>query len=147
MTPEELEADGWSRLPTEKFSAAIGPSWVRYDEALPMVAMLAGEAVTNENIGIVHGGALLTFADIAFGVAVADALGGAHIATAQLQFHFTAAARVGSLITCQPEVVRKTSQLVFVRGLFMADGRVVGSADGIFKVLEPDKLAGLRASA
>jgi len=139
MTPEELEADGWSRLPTEKFSAAIGPSWVRYDEALPMVAMLAGEAVTNENIGIVHGGALLTFADIAFGVAVADALG--------LQFHFTAAARVGSLITCQPEVVRKTSQLVFVRGLFMADGRVVGSADGIFKVLEPDKLAGLRASA
>jgi hypothetical protein len=44
---------------------------------------------------------------------------------------------MGQLITCEPEVVRKTSSLVFVRGLIKADGEVVGSVDGIFKALTP----------
>jgi hypothetical protein len=42
-------------------------------------------------------------------------------------------------------VVRKTSQLVFVRGLIEAGGRTVASADGVFKLLEPEKVDRLKA--
>ena len=65
--------------------------------------------------------------------------------TAQMQVQFVAAAKVGELITCQPEVVRKTSSLVFVRGLIEAGGRTVASADGMFKLLDPAKFAGMKA--
>jgi acyl-coenzyme A thioesterase PaaI-like protein len=147
MDHAALEAAGWRRLPTLRFSAAIGPTFMRGDPGAIEVALLAGAELANDNIGIVHGGALLTFADIAFGCAVAGEIGGAHCVTTQLQYQFTGAARVGDLITCRPEIVRRTSQLVFVRGLVMAGERVAGSADGIFKVLDGGKLAGLRGDA
>jgi len=110
-----------------------------------VIGLTASAALANENLGIVHGGALLTFADIALGIVVAEALGAANCATAQLQYQFVAAARAGNFITCEPEIVRQTSQMVFVRGLVKADGRTVGSADAIFKVLEPAKIGAIRA--
>jgi acyl-coenzyme A thioesterase PaaI-like protein len=79
----------------------------------------------------------MTFADVALGFSVVKALGGPHCATAQLQLQFIAAGRTGEFITCRPEIIRRTSQLVFVRGLVGAGERIVASADGIWKVLEP----------
>ena len=72
-------------------------------------------------------------------------IGSANCATVQLQFQFASAARADSFITCHPEVVRKTSQLVFMRGLIEADSRAVGAADAIFKILEPEKMEKLRS--
>lgn len=83
------------------------------------------------------GRAQMTFADIALGVATVDALGGAtNCATAQLHHNFARAVRIGSVLVCRPEVVRRTSRLVFTLGLFTVDGDVVGSADAIFNVFE-----------
>lgn len=145
MDHKALEADGWTRAPTQKFSAAIGPTWIKLGERGPTLAMIADDAITNENIGVVHGGALMTFTDIAFGAAVGWALNGVNCVTAQLQYQFASVAKVGALVTCQPEIVRKTSSMVFVRGLVMADDRIAGSADGIFKVLDADRLESLRS--
>jgi acyl-coenzyme A thioesterase PaaI-like protein len=86
---------------------------------------------------IVHGGALMTFSDIALGVGAADALPGQHYVTVQLQYQFAGGVAAGKLITCAPELVRRTSSLAFVRGLVQADGETVGSAEGIFKALKP----------
>jgi acyl-coenzyme A thioesterase PaaI-like protein len=140
MTEAELERAGWRKLPTRNFSAAIGPIWARGETGGREVALLTTPEIANDHMGIVHGGALMTFADIALGLAAAEALGGPSMATAQLQFHFTAAAPIGALLTCKPELVRKTSQLVFVRGLFEAGGKTVGMADAMFKVLAPEKM-------
>ena len=139
-----LEAAGWKRLPTIRFSAAIGPTWLRGEPNALEVAFLAGEELGNDSIGIVHGGALMTFADIALGAGAAAALGGAHFVTAQLQYQFAGAARVGDLVVCRPEIVRKTSQMVFMRGLLHVGDRVVGSADSIFKVLDTAKIESLQ---
>lgn len=147
MDHAAFEADGWTRLPTHKFSAAIGPTWLRLGEGGPTIALFADEAITNENIGVVHGGALLTFTDIAFGAAISHLLQGVNCVTAQIQYQFASAVKVGALITCQPEIVRSTSSMVFVRGLIMADDRIAGSGDGIFKLLDPDKLASLQSRA
>lgn len=137
MKEASLEEDGWEKLPTRVFSAAIGPTWVKGEPGNRIVGLLSDERIANDHMGTVHGGALMTFSDIALGVAVVDAIGGPNCATAQLQYNFVAAARIGSLITCEPEVVRKTSQMVFARGLVKADNVVLGSTEAIFKVFVP----------
>jgi acyl-coenzyme A thioesterase PaaI-like protein len=144
VTDAELEAAGWRKLPTRHFSAAIGAAWMRGEPGEREVGLITSPAIANDHMGIVHGGALMTFADIALGLAAAEALGGTGMATAQLQFHFTAAAPIGALLIARPEVVRKTSQLVFVRGLFEAGGKTVGMADAMFKALAPEKMAAMR---
>lgn len=132
-----MKAAGWSRLPTTAFSAAIGPSWVRGGPGERTVALPAHEGIVNDYGLVVHGGALMTFADMALGMGASDALEGQPLVTVQLQYQFAGGVKMGQLITCEPELVRRTSQIVFVRGLIKADDQVVGSAEGIFKALSP----------
>jgi uncharacterized protein (TIGR00369 family) len=146
MDEAAMEADGWRRLPTIRYSAALGPTFTKRIDGKITAALLAQEHLGNDNLGIIHGGAMMTFADMAMGIGVGYAMGGkATFVTAQLAVQFTAAAKVGELITCQPEVVRKTSSMVFVRGLIEAGGRTVASVDGIFKLLDAAKMTGMKA--
>lgn len=137
MDEAALVADGWSRVETDGFSAAIGPLWKKGTPDGLILGLNAGPEVCNNRADTVHGGALMTFADLSLGFGACHAMGHAHCTTVQLQFQFVAAAKVGELVTCEPEVVRKTRQLIFLRGLFEAGGRTVGSADAIFKFFDP----------
>lgn len=146
MTEDDLLADGWRRLPTVRYSAAIGPTFSRLIDGRITGALLTQEHLGNDNLGVVHGGAIMTFADMSLGLGVAHATGSAgYFVTAQLSVQFVASANVGELVTCQPEVVRKTSSMVFMRGLILAGERTVASADGIFKMLNPEKFDRLKA--
>ncbi len=146
MTAESLLADGWVRLPTVRYSAAIGPTFSKVIDGKVWAGLLAQEHLGNDNLGIVHGGAMMTFADMAMGLGTAYALEGKGLfVTAQLAVQFVGAAQIGEFITCQPELVRKTSSMVFIRGLIEAGGRTVASVDGIFKLLDPAKAKGLKA--
>jgi acyl-coenzyme A thioesterase PaaI-like protein len=137
MDEAGLEADGWERLSTSAFSAAIGPTWRKGEPGQRTVALLAHEGIVNDYGKVIHGGALMTFSDIALGVGASDAITGHNYVTVQLQYQFAGGVALGSLITCAPELVRKTSSLAFLRGLVKADGEVVGSCEGIFKALKP----------
>lgn len=145
MKAAELEAQGWQRIATNAFSGVIGSSWIKHEGDEIRVALVPESTAINENIGTLHGGALLTFADIALGYAVAAKLGHANFATVQLQYQFAGAGRVGELIVCTSELVRKTSQLAFVRGLMTAGERTLGAADAIFAILDPAKVEKLRS--
>lgn len=129
-------AAGWSRLPTTAFSASIGPTWARGGRGARTIALVAHEGILNDYGRLVHGGAMMTFADMALGMGASDALDGGHLVTVQLQYQFAGGVNLGQTVTCQPELVRRTSSLVFVRGLFLADGDTVGSAEGLFKALQ-----------
>lgn len=137
MDDAALAAAGWAPLPVSGFSAAIGQTWMKGQPGARTVALAAHEGIVNDYGAVVHGGALMTFADIALGCGAADAITGHSYVTVQLQYSFAGGVAKGALITCEPELVRKTSSLAFVRGLIKADGVVVGSADGIFKALGP----------
>jgi acyl-coenzyme A thioesterase PaaI-like protein len=146
MEAAELEAAGWRRLPAVRYSAALGPTFQIVRGGVLTVALIAQEHLGNDNLGIVHGGAMMTFADMALGSAVGHANNfQPNFVTSQLSIQLVSAGRVGQFITCNPEIVRKTRSLVFVRGLFEADGKVLASADGIFSILQPDKMAALKA--
>ena len=142
---ERLAAEGWEALAVTHFSATAGPYWLRRDDRGVEVGLLAGERHGNGHLGTVHGGVLMSFADIAFGIVVTEAIGAPHCTTTQLAFNFTRAATIGSFLTCRPEAVHKTSSLVFVRGLFCAGARVIGHGEGIFTILDAERLARMRA--
>jgi acyl-coenzyme A thioesterase PaaI-like protein len=129
---ESLEADGWMKLPIGPVSRAIGQSWTLERDGKVLV-------------GIVHGGAMLTFADIAMGYITARSIDKDLCATVQLQYQFAGAVQVGQFCNCEAELVRKTRQLVFSRGLMKVEGRTVGAADAVFKILEAAQVAGLKA--
>ncbi len=136
MHAEQLIADGWTRIEALGFTATLGPLWRKGPDEDCTLAFLADERQGNYS-GSVHGGALMTFADIALGYRGARALGHTGCVTVQLQVQFVSGARVGELVSCKPELVRLSKQMFFVRGLICAGGRTVASADGIWKVLEP----------
>lgn len=135
MDTAALQAAGWRSVQGEGFTGQLGPIWVHGPAGDRRIGFIATAQQGNNQEGAVHGGALMTFADIALGYAAADALGGSHLVTAQLQLHFVAGGRTGEFITCHPELVRRSAHLIFVRGLLLAGERTVASADGIWKVL------------
>ena len=144
IDPEQLAAQGWISLTGTHFNLAAGPYWVRSEGGVRQVGLLGEERHGNGHVGTIHGAVLMALADIALGLGVVDAAGTRDCVTLQLQIQFAAAARIGSFLVCQPEIVRCTSQVVFVRGLIRAGDRIVASADGIWKLLGAEKLDALR---
>ena len=136
MNEQTLLASGWQSMIGEGFTAQLGAIWVRGPVKGRTVGFIATAQQGNNTQGAVHGGALMTFADIALGFGAADALGGKNLVTAQLQLQFVSGGKVGEFISCEPEVIRASRHLIFVRGLLCADDRVVASAEGLWKVLE-----------
>lgn len=131
-----LLASGWQRVNSTGFVDYAGPFWQRRDGDQVAMGLVIEDHHTNSHLGTVHGGLVMTFADNALGLGVVAALGGAlNCSTVSLQTQFVSAAKIGEFIICYPEIVRKTRNLVFVRGLIQVEDRVVATADGIWKVL------------
>ena len=137
MYPADLKAAGWVAHDIESFTGQLGTIWTQGFGAGRVVGFVVDPRHANTHLGTCHGGAIMTFADTALGFGVVDVLGDANCATAQLQLHFVSAVRVGDFVTCRPEVIRRSAQLVFVRGLICVDDKTVANADGIWKVLDP----------
>jgi acyl-coenzyme A thioesterase PaaI-like protein len=143
---ERLIAEGWTLLTGTHFNETAGPYWVRRENGIRVVGLLGEDRHGNGYVGTIHGGVLMTFADIALGMGVVDAADTRDCVTLQLQMQFTASAPIDSFLTCRPELVRRTSQVVFMRGLIMAEERTVASADGMWKLLDPAKMAAIRGA-
>ena len=95
------------------------------------------EAQTNNHIGTLHGGALMTFADMALGSSVVASLGEDRFktVTTALNTQFVSVAKVGDFVFCEPEIVSQKKKLLFVRGVIQTNERVIGNCDGIWSVL------------
>lgn len=132
----ELEEAGWTSGEFEAFSAQLGPVWTRGrgPEGELEVGFFATETHTNGHLGTVHGGLLMTFADTSLGMKVGEVIGGPRCTTVSLQVQFVSAGQVGDFLVCRPEVVRKTRNLMFMRGLISTGDRTVASAEGIWKI-------------
>lgn len=135
-SPETFAADGWRKYDAPHgFTGTVTPFWYREVEGVLTLGLIVEARHCNEHLGTMHGGALMTFADVVGGFAASRALGHQRNATIQLQTHFTAVSREGDFIHCIPEVIRQTRDILFIRGTIRTDERVVTSFDGIWKVL------------
>lgn len=137
ITPQTLKTDGWYERTAPGFTGMTGPFWFRGEGDELEVGLLIEERHCNSNIGTLHGGVIMTFADIGLGSGVAQVMGEQRqgCVTLSLQTQFVAVARVGEFIRCRPEVVRQARDVVFVRGLIKTGDKTVASAEGIWKLM------------
>lgn len=136
MADAENEAfpAGWTPFEDPGFVALTGPVYWREAGGPKDFAFRTEDKHVNL-VGIVHGGMLVTFADRALSICARDAAGGAGCVTIEMNVQFVGAAKIGDVIETTPEIVRKTSSLIFVRTVLTCEGRAIAAISGIWKVL------------
>lgn len=130
----ELVAQGWRPVKDHGFIGLVGPIYSRKLDA-GLEFGFRPEAKHANLRGVVQGGMLMTFADRALGRNAWKAAGDKPVATIEFNMQFVSAGQIGEFLEIQPEVVRKASSLVFMRGDVMAGSRIVAAATGIWKLV------------
>ena len=131
-------ADGWRALPGAPLPGGLGIPWARKLDGAWRYGLPTVPDHSNNN-GVVHGGVMMAFADHGLSFLAWEAAARAPCTTIQLNTHFLDAVRPGDFIELRGEVTRRTTGLVFVRGVIAARTqdavRDVGAVDGIWRVL------------
>ena len=84
---------------------------------------------------VVHGGMLMTFADLSLGQAVWDVTDYAPSVTLNMHTQFLRPAHGGDIVEVTPQLIRKTGSLVFMRGDFTVRGETIFTAESVWKLL------------
>lgn len=134
---QDLLAAGWEKIQTSGFTAHVGQFWRRQTEGDVEIGLIVEAHHCNNHLGTLHGGMVMTFADIALGSGAAKRLGAPRFngVTASLNMQFVAVAHVGEFISCRPEVVHQGRQMFFMRGLITSNEKIIASCEGIWKLL------------
>lgn len=132
-TPENFES--YERREDQAFNSLVGPLYARRGENGDH-RFLFHVAPQHLNLhGIVHGGMLTTFADMALGLAAHWECGERASSTVSLNCDFVAPGRLGDWIHCAPRVTRRTRSVVFVSGDLYTEERILLTASGVWKIL------------
>lgn len=133
-TITEGEFKGWSTWPNEPFEYdTAGPFYLREDDDGKMIAAFRAERKHMNGGGVVHGGALMTFADFAL-FALAD-FGDedGYGVTVAFTSEFLSGGLEGELMEARGEVMGGGKSITFVRGVITGDGRPVLNFSGTIK--------------
>jgi acyl-coenzyme A thioesterase PaaI-like protein len=119
-----------------RFNATLGKLLVRGEgEGKARCRMFPD--IAQSNLGdIVHGGAILTFVDMAMfagGYAAGATLGPS--VTLDLSAQFLAGAKLGLPLDCSVEILRESKRLAVMRGLVEQEGVIVASWSGTLRKL------------
>ena len=137
ITETEGEFAGWSYWSDEPYeSETVGRFYFRTDEAGPVVAFRSERKHMNAG-GRVHGGCLLSLADVALFAIAQDEMQGDYGVTVSLASEFLNGAEEGALIEARGEVLRTGRSLIFVRLIITADGTACLNASGTIKRMTP----------
>src|SRR5215469_10204528 len=110
----------------DPFEIHVGPVFETGPRGERSFLFRVDEQHTNRRL-VVHGGMLLTLADLTLGAAAIDVSDEPSV-TLGMQTQFLKPARVGDVIEVKPEVVRRTRALIFIRGDFRLTGEVIFTA-------------------
>jgi len=121
----------------DPFETLVGPLVFRSEPDGTSRAAFLPEKKHLNGGGVIHGGALMSFADFAlFGLAH-DALAGAFAVTVTFNAEFVGAGAPGSVVEAQGRVVKQTKSLVFVQGVLMQGGAPILAFSGTLKKIKP----------
>ncbi|HEY2445555.1 MAG TPA: PaaI family thioesterase [Rhizomicrobium sp.] len=119
----------------DPFEIHVGPVFEKNMPGGRCFAIRVDERHVNR-AGVLHGGMLATFADLALGAAVWEAMGKIPCVTLSMQMQFLKSARAGDVVHVQPQVLRRTQSFMFMRGDFVAGEEVIFTAMSTWKRLE-----------
>jgi uncharacterized protein (TIGR00369 family) len=130
----EGEFAGWYRFANDDtFDALAGPFYFRRGEDGRARCAFRAEPRHMNAGGRMHGGVLMTFADIGLFMIAYETMEGHRGVTVQLDSTFLDAARVGDLVEAEGEVTRAGGSLVFVRGQITSAERLLFTFSGVIK--------------
>ena len=134
ITVQDGEFAGWQTYDLkDTFDQVVGPFYFRPDADGRMRCAFRAEQKHMNAGHRMHGGCLMTFADIALFQAAYQQMEGSHGVTVQLDSTFVDAVRVGELVEATGEVVRAGGSLIFVRGQIAVGSRTVMTFSGVIK--------------
>jgi acyl-coenzyme A thioesterase 13 len=133
-TVTEGEFAGWETYDLkDTFDQVVGPFYFRLDPDGRMRCAFRAEQKHMNAGNRMHGGCLMSFADIALFQTAYQQMEGSRGVTVQLDSTFVDAVRVGDLVEATGEVVRAGGSLVFARGTIAVGDRTVMTFSGVIK--------------
>ncbi len=121
----------WELPDDERFHQVIGRLLVRADGPKRATCRMLPEGRHTNLGGIVHGGAILTFIDMA--LFAGGTLAGASVVwavTLDCNARFLSPGRIGMPLDAEVELLRETKRLVFLQGKVVQDGELVAAFSG-----------------
>jgi uncharacterized protein (TIGR00369 family) len=112
----------------------VGPFWERRVDGGIQIGLVC-DARHDNGRGNMHGGVLMTLADLGMGAAARSGGDDVQCATVQLDVAFMQAVDIGEFVTTECHIRHQTRRLIFVSGMLKAGGKAVASAQGVFKAL------------
>lgn len=109
-----------------------GPFYWRKRDGQLRFAFVAEDKHCNSG-GIVHGGLLMTFADLMMCGAATEGTTDRGVFTVSFTGDFVASGEKGELIKARAEVVRRTGNMVFMRGEIYADDKIIMSCSSVLR--------------
>ena len=128
---------GWGtwELPDDgRFAGSIGKLLVRAERPGKARVRMFPERAQSNLSNLMHGGAVMTFIDMAF--FAGGTLAGADVAfavTLDCETRFIAPGRLGAPLDAEIEVLRETGRLVFLRGLVVQAGETIAAFSGTLR--------------
>lgn len=124
----------WDFVDDGKFHAVVGKLLVRPDgQGRAVCRMFPDEGHSNLG-GMIHGGALLTFIDMA--LFAGGRLAGANViraVTLDLSTRFLDRGRIGVPLDAEVELLRETKRLVFLAGKLTQEDALIASFSGALR--------------
>jgi uncharacterized protein (TIGR00369 family) len=132
----ELEAAGYTvPYPDDPFEMRSGPFYIGFaEDGGTIVALRAAENQCNSN-GVVHGGCLMTLADLAV---CYEAIGGddaLRALTVSLTANFLVPAERGVVLRAYPRINRRTKRMAFIDTRIMDGDTCVFTASAVIRVI------------
>ena len=129
--------EGWRTYrDVDPFEDALGPFFFRKEADGRVLCATVVEKKHLNGHGIMHGGAMMTFADYALFMVAIDHMGEFGGVTVQLDSTFVAPGQLGETVYADGEVVRASGSLIFVRGRIFRGEQTLLSWNGIIKKLK-----------
>ncbi len=116
----------------QTFSGHAGPFYRREDGPEPGIGFYAEAHHANLG-GVIHGGALLTLADMSLFDVCFRALGRLKAVTVTMNAEFLGPGPVGEFIEATGDMTKAGRSLIFARGLITANGKSILSFSGSLK--------------
>lgn len=134
LVETEGEFAGWQTFRDVPFNRHVGPF---YHRPVPGGAICAfrPSAKNANGVDLVHGGALLAFADFSMFAAAQYHYRSRNVVTVTVASEFLGAVRPADYVEARTEVVSASGSLIFVRGLMTSDKRPILNYSGTFKRL------------
>jgi acyl-coenzyme A thioesterase PaaI-like protein len=124
----------WDMDGPRRYNATLGKLLVQADGPGRARCRMFPDVPHSNLGGVVHGGAILTFVDMA--MFAGGSMAGAEVAfgvTLDLQSQFISAAELGVPLDATVELLRETGRLAFLRGLVEQEGRTVAAWSGTLR--------------